>query len=87
MLSLRDLQAGFLRSIATAPPSSVLGGVDPALLELVEGRGPLGVADRLGIYAEMYWARLVDVLNDDFPRVAAFLGSSRAASPPSPART
>ena len=77
MLSLRDLQAGFLRSIATAPASSVLGGVDPALLELVEGRGPLGAADRLGIYAEMYWARLVDVLHDDFPRVAAFLGRSR----------
>ncbi len=77
MLSLRDLQAGFLRAIATAPASSVLAGVDPALLELVEGRGPLGAADRLGVYAEMYWARLVDVLRDDFPRVATILGSSR----------
>ncbi len=77
MLSLRDLQAGFLRTIATAPASSVLAGVDPALLELVEGRGSLGAADRLGVYAEMYWARLVDVLRDDFPRVATILGSSR----------
>jgi len=77
MLSLRDLQAGFLRSIATAPGPSVFSGIAPAFLELVEGRGPLGSADRLGVYAEMYWARLVDVLRDDFSRVAAILGSTR----------
>src|SRR5207244_10237320 len=52
-------------------------GVDPALLELVEGRGRLGSTDRLGVYTEMYWARLLDVLRDDFPRVAAVLGGDR----------
>ncbi len=73
MLPLRELQARFLRSIATAPEH----GFDPALLELVEGRGGLGSTERLGVYAEMYLARLLDVLCDDFPRVAAVLGGDR----------
>ena len=73
MLPLRELQARFLRSIATAPEH----GFDPVLLELVEGRGRLGCTERLGVYAEMYRARLLDVLRDDFPRVAAVLGGDR----------
>jgi hypothetical protein len=75
MLPLRDVQARFLRSIATAPGPSAFRGFDPALLELVEGAGLLGSTNRLGVYAQMYWARLVDVLRDDFPRVAAIVGS------------
>jgi hypothetical protein len=74
MLPLRDVQARFLRSIATARGPSAFQGFDPALLELVEGPGLLGSTDRLEVYAEMYWARLVDVLRDDFPRVAAIVG-------------
>jgi len=77
MLPLRELQARFLRSIATTPERSDGHGFDPALLELVEGRGRLGSTDRLGVYTEMYWARLLDVLRDDFPRVAAVLGADR----------
>ena len=77
MLPLRELQARFLRSIATTPECSDVHGFDPALLKLVEGRGRLGSAERLGVYAEMYWARLLDVLRDDFPRVAAVLGGDR----------
>ena len=77
MLPLRELQARFLRSIATTPERSDGHGFDPALLELVEGRGRLGSTDRLGVYTEMYWARLLDVLRDDFPRVAAVLGGDR----------
>src|SRR4029077_17712611 len=80
MLPLRELQARFLRSIATAPELSGVHGFDPALLALVEARGPLGSAQRLGVYAEMYWARLVDVLRDDFPRVGAILGDDRFAT-------
>jgi len=77
MLPLRELQARFLRSIATTAELSRVHGFDPALRELVEARGPLGSAQRLGVYAEMYWARLVDVLRNDFPRVSAILGDDR----------
>lgn len=76
MLSLHDLQSRFFASIARAPgegPTSF----DPVLLNCVEGHGRLGSADRVNIYAEMYFARLVDVLKSDFPRVAALLGCDR----------
>lgn len=39
--------------------------------------GPLGPEDRLDIYAQMYCARLLDALAEDFPRVAAVLGEAR----------
>jgi hypothetical protein len=77
MLPLRDLQTRFLRSLAAAPGPSAPQDFDPALLVLVEGGGALGPAGRLNVYAQMYWARLVDVLHDDFPRVAAILGADR----------
>jgi hypothetical protein len=80
MLPLRDLQARFLRSLSAAPGPSVSQGFDPALLALVEERGALGPAGRLDVYAQMYWARLTDVLHDDFPRVAAILGPERFAA-------
>ena len=80
MLPLRELQARFLRSIATRPELSGVHGFDPALRALVEARGALGSAQRLGVYAEMYWARLVDVLREDFPRVGAILGDDRFAT-------
>jgi hypothetical protein len=77
MLPLRDLQTRFLRSLAAAPGPSAPQNFDPALLALVEGGGTLGPAGHLDVYAQMYWARLVDVLHDDFPRVAAILGADR----------
>jgi hypothetical protein len=80
MLPLHDVQARFLRSLAAAPGPLASHGFDPALLALVEGCGALGSADRLDVYAQMYWARLVDVLRDDFPRVAVILGAERFAA-------
>jgi len=77
MLPLRELQALFLRSIATTSDRSDDHRFHPELLELVDARGVLGATQRLGIYAEMYWARLLDVLRDDFPRVAAIVGDDR----------
>jgi hypothetical protein len=70
MLSLRELQARF--SAALTPGRS--GAADPALLGLIGGHGALDAAARLAIYADMYQARLVDVLRDDFPRVLARVG-------------
>jgi hypothetical protein len=83
VLALRDLQASFFRSIAASPGPKAAQRFDPALLEIVETpkvvgrRGRPGPADRLDIYAQMYWARLHDVLREDFPRVAAILGTER----------
>ncbi|MFN8544499.1 MAG: DNA-binding domain-containing protein [Candidatus Binatia bacterium] len=77
MLALHDLQTSFFRSIAASPGPSASEEFDPALVRVVEGRGPLGPVDRLDIYAQMYWARLHDVLSEDFPRVAAILGAER----------
>lgn len=79
MLALRDVQARFFRSIAAAPGPAASEGFDPALVDLVEARGRLGPADRLDVYAQMYWARLHDVLGEDFPRVASLLGPERFA--------
>lgn len=76
MLSLRDLQSHFFASIARTPGEGS-GGFNPVLLQYVEGRGQFGAEDRVNIYAEMYYARLVDVLKSDFPRVAAILGCDR----------
>ncbi len=77
MLALRDLQTSFFRSIAARPGPSAPEDFDPAVVRVVEGRGRLGPADRLDLYAQMYWARLHDVLLEDFPRVAAILGAER----------
>jgi hypothetical protein len=77
VLALRDLQARFFRAIAGSPGPSASEGFDPALVQVVAGRGRLRPADRLDIYAQMYWARLHDVLREDFPRVAALLGPER----------
>jgi hypothetical protein len=74
MLSLRELQ---LRFSAALTPGS--GAADPALLAVVDGRGVLEAADRLAIYADMYRARLLDVLRDDFPRVQAAVGDEAFA--------
>jgi len=52
-------------------------GFDSTLLQLVQGRGRLGPAQRLDLYAHMYFARLLDALHEDFPRVAAILGFER----------
>jgi len=77
MLSLRDLQTSFFRAIAAAPGRSGPERFDPALLHVVEGRGALGPAARIDVYAQMYWARILDVLREDFGRVAAILGPER----------
>jgi hypothetical protein len=77
MLPLRELQLRMAAAITGAPADAGApgGAVDPALLAVVRGRGGLGPAQRLDIYADMYRTRLLDVLREDFPRVAALLGA------------
>jgi hypothetical protein len=73
MPSLRELQSSFFTSIAHVPGGGS-ANFDPGLVCLVEGRGQLGPEERINIYAQMYYARLLEVLREDFPRVAAILG-------------
>jgi hypothetical protein len=77
MPSLPELQHAFLRSLqAYAATARVPTPLDPALSTIV-GTGSLTAADRVGIYAEMYWTRIVDALCEDFPRVLAAIGAER----------
>jgi hypothetical protein len=75
MLPLRELQSHFFRAIACEPGKS--HGFDPILVRTVQERGPLSAEERVNIYAQMYVARLLDALYEDFPRVAAYLGFER----------
>ena len=64
--SLRDLQSLFWASLN--------GRQEPALRAVVRSTPELSGEDRLAIYAEMYFARLRDVLAEDFEKTAAALG-------------
>ena len=65
--ALRDVQRAFWHALA--------GGEAPAALTAVVAPSPsLAPAERVGIYAGMYVARIVDALAEDFPKVAATLG-------------
>ena len=79
MLSLRELQERFFHAIARIPTAGSKGwcGVDYTLVRLVHGDRQLGSEARLDIYAQMYYARLLDVLCEDFPRTAAVLGGDQ----------
>jgi hypothetical protein len=78
MLSLRELQTSFWHSLARVPAGRN-ASFDSRLVQVVEGRGQLGPEERINIYARMYYARLLEVLREDFPRVAAILGCERFA--------
>ncbi|HEV8718168.1 MAG TPA: DNA-binding domain-containing protein [Candidatus Binatia bacterium] len=79
MLSLRELQTDFLHAIARVPGREN-AGFAPRLVRVVEGRGKLGPEERINIYTQMYHARLLEVLREDFPRVAAIVGCERFAA-------
>lgn len=80
MLALRDLQTRFLCSIAAAPGPAASRGFDATLLRIVDGDAHQSSADRLDVYAQMYWLRLHDALREDYPRIAAILGDERFAA-------
>src|SRR4051812_11219845 len=71
MLALRDLEREFFRAV-TAPSSP-----DATLQAEIVGDDRLDAGARLGVYARMYGARLIDVLFEDYPRVAALVGQDR----------
>jgi len=75
MLPLGELQLRFLAALDPASPP-----IDAAVLAAVNGTGSLDAAQRIRIYADMYRARLVDVLREDYPRVAATVGDADFAA-------
>ena len=82
MLSLRELQARFFYSIArpVSPGGEEWQGFDPLLVQSIQSQGQLGPQDRLDIYAQMYCARLLDALIQDFPRLSAVVGDEQFRS-------
>jgi len=74
MPSLREFQGDFWRAIATDP--GVLAAGDD-LLAITEPSATLDAGARLQVYVDAYLWRLRDVLAEDFPRLAALLGTDR----------
>jgi hypothetical protein len=70
--SLRDVQEAFWRSLQAAP--------DAGLLRFVAPTARMRPVARVGVYAGMYVARLVDVLREDFPRLVRTLGDAAFAT-------
>jgi hypothetical protein len=64
--TLRDLQDRFWHSLAGEP--------DPDLLATIDESERLGSAERLDVYRNMYFLRLLEVLREDYPRLAQLLG-------------
>ncbi|MDX2013539.1 MAG: DNA-binding domain-containing protein [Myxococcaceae bacterium] len=52
----------------------LVGGTSIDNAAVLVKAGALTPAERVGVYAEMYWLRLRDVLRDEFPQVRAVLG-------------
>lgn len=70
--SLRELQGLFWEAIADVPGESHPA---PALLRVIGG-GALAPDARVAIYADMYWARILDVLRGDFATTCRLLGDA-----------
>src|SRR5205085_1788581 len=77
MLRLPDLQRAFFDGIARSHDVAEEAFAASTLAGEIAGRGALGGAERLAIYARMYCGRLVEALREDFPRVAVVLGAER----------
>ena len=73
--TLRAMQLAFFRALDSGAAGTTSPGVE--LLALIQGSGALDATARVDVYAQMYWTRIADALLEDYPRVAALLGSER----------
>jgi hypothetical protein len=69
--SLRDLQARFWHSLAGEP--------DAELLATIDASEHLDPAERLDVYRNMYFLRLLEVLREDYPQTAQLVGDEAFA--------
>lgn len=82
MLPSLAQQQDLFRRLITAPEgiASTLDGLDAptraAADALVRGDDRMSAAERLDVYANMYFFRLLDVLKDDYPALFAVLGET-----------
>jgi hypothetical protein len=67
-MTLADLQRAFFAHIAQ------VGERDPAIEREVRSHGALSAKERLDLYAQMYFVRLLEALGDDFPHTAQLCG-------------
>jgi len=74
--TLDELQALFWTAISTVPGEVT---ATAPLLDVVAPSATLDRRARLRVYADAYLWRLVDVLREDFPRVATLLGDDAFA--------
>jgi hypothetical protein len=77
---LAELQARFYE-LVTAPEGvartlAVRGQSAATVEEMVAGDARLSAVDRLDVYANMYFFRLLEVLGDDYPKLAAAVGDA-----------
>ena len=73
MLGLRDLQARFFTALTASRPPAASSDV----LAVIAPTAALDPAARLQVYRDMYVARLLEVLDEDFPATATVLGHER----------
>ena len=84
-VDLRALQDLFYQRI-TAPQGAANGqsdrcGLSPSVAEaLVNGDERLSAAERVGIYADAYFFRLLECLGEEFPATLAVLGADNFAA-------
>lgn len=80
--SLDDLQAWFGRAISRPLPEEWKGNPlarsAPELAAegdaLIQGRGGLGGFERVGVYNQQYWFRLISILQEEYPCAVHLLG-------------
>jgi hypothetical protein len=72
---LKDLQA-LLYSAITAAPGAARTSRGAALSGAIRGDERLSAVQRLNIYADAYFYRLLDCLKEDFPATAAVTGEA-----------
>lgn len=78
--TLASLQSMFYQLVTA--PSGVRTGLssvaldEAALTNLVRGDERLGAVDRLDLYANMYFFRILDVLRDDYARLVQVVGDA-----------
>jgi hypothetical protein len=72
--SLYEVQRLFWESVAVQPGRD---SIVPAFVRMVRGYDDSDRKTRIAVYSDAYFLRLRDVLREDFPRVAALLGSEQ----------
>jgi hypothetical protein len=76
-LGLADLQA-WLQGAITASPAHTR--TDVTVADVVRPSSRMTAAQRLGVYRDAYFARLLECLADDYPALCALLGRNRFAT-------